>query len=181
MDVPNGTSIFSQFKVAKLYIITKQQRRNLMTDNVKYKINGVQHFGNIDCYSEEGKEAKSKGEAIVEDCIYPTKYRMKLDQLTFVNWDEQFAFQDAELEKALSVSKAIEGCKPGKLIYFNVADGVAHYVVKKVNKTTVNLEWRGFCPDGYVNAVLGYEGKMDKARCEAQVKFHDVLDSIHGN
>ena len=67
-------------------------------------------------------------------------------------------------KKALKAHKAAgEGVKKGKLVSIGVADGSASYVIVKVNKKTVKIEWRAFAGgDDYVDRRWGYVSTIPK-------------------
>ncbi len=70
----------------------------------------------------------------------------------------------------------------GKLFSVGVGDGSAYYEVVKVNPKTCVVEWRGFCPDRYVDQVLGYGGtRMPRENIERMVVRQETYNSIFGS
>jgi len=155
---------------------------------------GKTHYGIVDAYSDEAKAAKKSGEAIVQDAVYPRLHRVlesllvdvplgdfKMDPQTFkrIPKNEYEQYVQAELEKAEAADKAARsGLNLGRLCSVGVGDGHAYYVVTKVNKKTVQVEWRGFSPDRWVDRWLGWGGKFPLEQIKRQIEAQDALDRL---
>lgn len=95
--------------------------------------------------------------------------------------DDYERYVHTEYEQALERSRQVgKGLKPGKLFQIGVADGLAWYVVTKVNRKTVHVEWRSFQGDRYFDHWLAYGGIFVKDRIEPLVKRMDALDELFG-
>lgn len=153
---------------------------------VKFINQGELHYGTVDSYSPEAKQAALENKILVEDAIYPQYWTLEEKDISdvpigrFDDDDEYWQYVKRFHDNAINVSNSRQGCKVGKLIKFQVADGYAYYVIARVNKKTVKLEWRGFSMDRYVEPVLGFEGTMDKERLEQIIGFEDNLTSLFG-
>lgn len=129
---------------------------------VKFPWKGETRFGIVDSFGEEAETLAKQGKLLVEDAVLPQRYavpddksvvdvpdsmdRYEFDADGFVtNGDEYCMHVQEEYKKALAVSDALpEGVHVGKMFSIGVADGIACYVVTKVNKKTCVVEWRGF-------------------------------------
>lgn len=60
----------------------------------------------------------------------------------------------------------VQKLQKGQMFAVGVADGSAYYVVTKVNPKTCDVEWRGFCPDRWVDQVLGYGCRQPRQQIE---------------
>lgn len=155
---------------------------------VKFPFNGATHFGIAESYSDDAKAAQAKGEVIVEDAILPKRYRVKETDITDIptgNYgpdgfdDEYNRYVQQEYQLAMEHSKGVgKGLKPGKLFSLGVADGNAYYIVTKVNKKTVKVEWRSFQGDRYMDQILGYGGTFPKSQIEHLVIREETLQEL---
>lgn len=169
-----------------------------MTDHYQVKFNrdGKTFYGVVQNFSDAAEDAAKRGELIVEDAVLPTAYRVKesdvtdiememgrLDMAThrWLDQDEYHTYVQDELEKAENLSDSLgDGVKAGKLFGTHVGDGTAWYVVTKVNKKTCKVEWRGFCPDRWVDQWLGYTKTVPIADIERMVGRASTVKSIFG-
>ena len=140
------------------------------------------------------EEQPSKGCVIVDDAVLPACYEIPESVLTeipyeygkynpktgeFEEQDEYHQYIQDEFKKAKERSNALgDEFKPGKLFNTPVADGRAYYVVTKVNKKSVRIEWRGFCPDRWQDPVLGLGGSFPRDRIEKLVRSNDGLRKL---
>jgi hypothetical protein len=84
-----------------------------------------------------------------------------------------------EYTAAQALSDALPaGLFVGKLFRIPRGDGYAWYVVTKVNKKTVVIAWRGYCMDRWVDPILGYGGKLDRALIEGYVLRGDAARKL---
>lgn len=127
-------------------------------------------------FSGDQSEARP-GTVVIDDTITPKRFIVSEKQVTDVPAGYPTVldkFVDAEFEKARKYSLSLgEGVKAGKLFSVPAADGQAWYVVTRVNKASVTVEWRGFCPDRWVDQVLGCEGTFKKEIIARLVGFAD--------
>ena len=153
-------------------------------------------YGIVDHYSDEAKAAAKRGNAIIEDAVLPVRYeedekllvdipmemgRYDFESDTFQDCDEYRQHVQDQFKLAQEASdKAGKGLAVGKLFQLGVGDGYAHYVVVKVNKKTVKVEWRGFCADRWTDRWLGYGGTFDRQRIEQFVTSQEALDDLFG-
>lgn len=131
---------------------------------------GKIRYGIVDQFPDK---KPPKGHLCVEDATLPKLYFIPEKALTSIATDfggEYDKFVDSEHEKAIKVSEA---CKRklmvGAMFSCGVADGSAYYVVTKVGKTKVTIEWRGFCGDRYVHDVFGWGGSFPRNQIEPRV------------
>lgn len=132
-------------------------------------------YGIVETHTRAAREAAKNGELLVVDAILPKKWiieeRFILD--IAIGSGEYERYVQSEFDKAMAISDRIEGCKPRKVLRFHINHGYAYYVVTKVTKTLVHLEWRGFSLDRWVEPVLGYFEKMSKERAELLIQAED--------
>ena len=133
-------------------------------------------YGIMERYNRDSKKLWKEGYVVIQDAVLPNSYKVKYEDIEIVDiplsppGENEFDnFVTAEFEKAKEKSKKAKTLK-NKMFNVNVADGRAYYVVVRENKKTVYVEWRGFCPDRWVDQLLGYEGAVDKNK---------VTDLIH--
>lgn len=135
---------------------------------VKWRAGNDIKYGIVQRYNQRAEEHfRQTGRVFVEDAIYPRAYDMDIAQLvpipcTFEECEYR-NYVDAECNKAIDASDLLpDQICPGKLFRVCVADGYAWYVVTKVNKKTIRIEWRGFSLDRYVDRRFGYGGTFPK-------------------
>lgn len=85
-------------------------------------------------------------------------------------WDALDAFQ-ATLPKGLCI---------GKLVYFPVADGNAHYLVSAISPRTVSLQHINLV-DGYHAYGIVNNGKASRKIVDETIQRIEALDAIFGN
>ena len=141
------------------------------------------------------RESK-KGIAIVDDCVLPYCHEVPESALVDVEQgipkfkpgtfesipgDDYARFVDNHYHRARELSQSLgDGLQVGKLFNTSVGDGRAYYVVTKVGKKSVKVEWRGYCPDRYTDAVLGWGGSFPRASIERLVTMGDGLARLFG-
>jgi hypothetical protein len=59
-----------------------------------------------------------------------------------------------------------------------VGDGYAYYVVRKVNKKTVDIEWRGYSLDRWVDFRFSIGGREKRDVIEALVRREDAMRAL---
>lgn len=65
----------------------------------------------------------------------------------------------------------------GRIIKFQHADSYAVYLITKVNKRTVRLDWLNYC-DAWVDDRCGYACLMSYDYANEQIKSVDYLDEL---
>jgi len=65
----------------------------------------------------------------------------------------------------------------GRIIKFPKADSYAMYVITKVNKKTVRVDWFDYC-DGWVDDRCGYAAMIDIDYATQKVKGEDILSKL---
>lgn len=65
----------------------------------------------------------------------------------------------------------------GRIIKFSMADSFAYYIITKVNKKTVRLEWINYC-DGWMDSRIGEGGLIDIEYVENEVRHQDRLHQL---
>lgn len=145
--------------------------------NVKYGI--VDQYGPASIqYYNEGQQV------IVDDAITTERYVLNVDALTDIpmTWDpkdEYTQYVEDQYLIAKSRSDALpEGLHTGKLFRVPVGDGYAYYVVQKVNKKTVDIEWRGYSLDRWVDFRFGAGGREKRDVIEALVRREDAMRAL---
>ena len=142
----------------------------------KWNYGIVERFSqsSIDYYNEERR-------VIVDDAIKPERYVLNVDCLTDIqitSWstnNEYYTHVEEQYLIAKGKSDQLpEGPHPGKLFRTPVGDGYAFYVVKKVNKKTIDIEWRGFSGDRWVDFHFGMGGRYPREMIEACVRREDA-------
>jgi hypothetical protein len=83
-----------------------------------------------------------------------------------------------EWKKARAISDRCDGVEVGAMFSIGVADGSAWYVIVKVNPKTVDVEWRGFCPDRWRDHHFGNGGRFDKSDVERYVRADQGLKKL---
>ena len=165
------------------------------------QIKRFSHFGQVETYDQDTKDSFAKGLLIIEDAVTgnPTKYPVTKEAMIttypertpipfevvnvpFGNFEEKDEYQkyvDTQFEMAQTLSKALpKGVHKGKLFKTNVADGYAWYVITKVNKATVDIEWRAFCPDRWHDQILGWGGRFPKHVVERPIGFEEAMSKF---
>lgn len=150
-----------------------------MRYKVKFEWDGETRFGVAESYGEEAEQAKAEGKCIVADAVTPERFLVPEDNITDIphgDWadgdivpgygricDEydQYIYDQWKQHKEAEECCPDDGeLYPGMQFQIGVADGYAHYVVVKVMKKNCDVEWRGFCPDRYVDHHFGYGGRF---------------------
>lgn len=130
-------------------------------------------YGLIQEYDEDAKIAE--GNYLIEEAVTGKPYVVPQKEVTtipmgeFVGGDALFddefhRYMADEQKKAQDFSDNLPNdgkLHPGALFTVGVGDGYAWYVVKKVNRTTCEIEWRGFSGDRWMDCRrFGWGGKF---------------------
>jgi hypothetical protein len=142
---------------------------------------GITHYGTFDQYGKDAEKLAMAGIGAVDDAVFPIRHETTLDQLAaipFKDWsdrrpDEYEEYVYKQFKKAVSLAEKNQSgeVQVNDLIALPVADGRAWYVVTKVNKKTVKVEWRGFCPDNYMDQRWGWGKTVPIEDCFPQRHF----------
>lgn len=131
--------------------------------------NGQKLYGVVNRYDTEAELAYKDGYLIVSDAILPVVERVALAAVKKLPMDfggEYDQYVEAEHKKAMATSDAVQGFGVGKLFSLGVGDGSAWYVITKVGKKNVTVEWRGFCMDRWTDQLLGWGGSFPRRSIE---------------
>lgn len=137
-------------------------------------------YGVCNKYSPEAQAHYQKtGEVLIEDAIFPVARSVPLEMLIpiesgFSGKNEFYDMMDRELERAQALSDALPaGIVKNKLFRVPCGDGYAWYIVTKVNKKTVKIEWRGFSGDRWVDQRFGLGGNVPTEMVEQFIRYED--------
>lgn len=78
--------------------------------------------------------------------------------------------------KALN-EEAGEGLQPGKHVRFSVADGYAHYIVKKIGKRNCQLVHVPYM-DSYQSNLVNAHGEIDTDEIKPRIEFEEGLHKL---
>ena len=156
---------------------------------------GCWRYGIVDRWGEASKQYYEDDQrVIVTDAILPTEHVINVDALvpidsTFSPPDEYTQYVEEQYQIAKDRSDSLpEGLHPGKLFRVPRGDGYAWYVVRKVNKKTVDIEWRGYGLDRWVDGLdrwvddrFGYGGREKRETIDMFVRREDGTRRLFGN
>lgn len=149
---------------------------------------GGWHYGIVDRWSESSIQYYEDGQqVIVADAIKPTRCVVNVDALVAIpasyNPKDEYT---AHVEEQYLIAKGLSdslpaGLYPGKLFRVPKGDGYAWYVIRKVNKKTVDIEWRGYSLDRWVDDRLGRGGREKRETIEMFVGREDASRRLFSN
>lgn len=149
---------------------------------------GFWRYGIVDRWGEESMQYYDDGQqVIVNDAITPVRLVINVDALTPIPMtynppDEYTQYVEEQYQIAKGRSDSLpEGLHPGKLFRVPKGDGYAWYVVRKVNKKTVDIEWRGYGLDRWVDDRFGYGGREKRETIEMFVRREDGMRRLFRN
>lgn len=149
---------------------------------VKWYHGGKWKYGIVDRFSPASVQYYNDGQqVIVDDAITTERYVLNVDALTDIpmTWnpkDEYTQYVEEQHLIAKNRSDSLpEGLYPGKLFRVPRGDGYAWYVVTKVNKKTVDIEWRGYSLDRWVDDRFGFGGREKRDTIEMFVRREDGM------
>lgn len=155
------------------------EQRNALPFEVSYKDkDGNTRYARIEKFEDDFEEHFNAGCYLVSDNILPKMLSLPIDDCTpheinYSDWQndpmEKWVRADQEAAKALAAKNPSDRLCKNDLFSLPVADGAAHYVVTKVNKKTVDIEWRGWCADRYTDRILGWGGRFRREDIERLV------------
>jgi len=137
-------------------------------------------FAKFERYGEDSEKHWREGNALFADAItghlflVPHQHPELVVEKQPFDWGERDPETDMEIsteydrhineayKEAVKLhKKAGKGVKKNKLCSIGVADGMAVYVITKVNKKTCKIEWRAFGGgDDYVDRRWGYQSTI---------------------
>jgi hypothetical protein len=148
---------------------------------------GYWRYGIVDRWSDASIQYYEDGQqVIITDAIMPVHHVINVDALVPIDMtynppDEYTAFVEEQYRIAKGRSDSLpEGLHPGKLFRVPRGDGYAFYVVIKVNKKTVDIEWRGYGLDRWVDDRFGYGGRQKREDVELFVRREDGMRRLLG-
>lgn len=143
---------------------------------------GCWRYGIVSRWDPESiRQYNDNRHVIVEDAITPAQHVISVDALvpipaTHNPADEYTNFVEEQFQIAKIRSDSLpSGLHVGKMFRVPRGDGYAYYVVTKVNKKTVHIEWRGYCLDRWVDDRFGYGGREKHEHVEMFVNREDGL------
>lgn len=146
---------------------------------------GCWRYGIVDQFSPASIQYYEDGrQVIVDDAITTARYVINVDALTPIptTWnpkDEYTQYVEEQYQIAKGRSDALPaGVQPGKLFRVPAGDGYAYYVVKKVNKKTVDIEWRGFSLDRWVDYRFGGGGREKRDLIERLIQREEGMRAL---
>ena len=155
---------------------------------IKFTHNGQLYFGTVDNCSQEAKVAASENHCIVEDAVLPARYNIPESEITdiplsvdnILSGDEYDKYVKVAFDKAQAISNELpdKGVHVGSLFSLSVADGLAWYVVTKVNKKSCRIEWRGFCADRWKERYFGIGGTFPITEVCRYVEGAKLMDKM---
>lgn len=143
---------------------------------VKVTALGRLRYGIADAHSAAAAAHATVGNVIVADATLPERFVVSESEVIDLPLDdpEYSAHVRHEYAKAVAADKAAgPGLAVGRLFTVGVGDGAAYYIVTKVNKKTVRIEWRSFDPDRYRNLHFGAGGSFPRGMVEVFVRSSD--------
>lgn len=149
---------------------------------------GCWHYGIVDRWSPESIQYYEDGQqVIVEEAITGNTAVINVDALTeipttFNPPDEYTQYVEEQYQIAKGRSDSLpEGLHPGKMFRVPRGDGYAWYVVTKVNKKTVDIEWRGYSLDRWIDDRFGYGGREKRETVEMFIRREDGMRRLFTN
>lgn len=137
-------------------------------------------YGVCNKYSPEAQAHYEKtGEVLIEDAIFPVARSVPVAALipiesSFSGSNEFYDMIHSEMERVQALSDALPaGIVKGKLFRVPCGDGYAWYIVMRVNKKTVKIEWRGFSSDRWVDQRFGLGGNVPIEMVEQFIRYED--------
>jgi len=123
-------------------------------------------------------------QVIIDDAITPARYIASVDVLTPIPMsysppDEYTQYVEEQYRIAKAHADSLpDGLLAGKLFVVPRGDGYAHYIVTKVNKKTVDIEWRSYSLDRWIDDRFGYGGREKRETIEMFVNREDARRRI---
>jgi len=151
----------------------------------KWLQDGRPRYGVVSRWDPESiKYYDESRQVIIEDAITPERHVVNVDILTSIPMsfrppDEYTQYVEEQYQTAKKHADSLPaGLQVGKLFCVPRGDGYAHYIVTKVNKKTVDVEWRGYGLDRWVDDRFGYGGREKRETVEMFVAREDARRRI---
>ncbi len=91
---------------------------------------------------------------------------------------EQKAADRAFHNALLSLNNEVgEGCQPGRMLKFGVADGYAIYIINRVNSKTGQVTHIPYA-DGYRSAAVNRDNEVWRDEAEDNIAWYDTLKAM---
>jgi hypothetical protein len=170
--------LFDSTIIAKEGSMPKQSKKhevmNALTpftaDYVRIVIKGRKDIiGEVYRGVDDFQDLLKKGLILVKDAILPKRYKVPRQCLEEISYQDFSSYVDKKFKEALLRSNSIDGLRPGKLFSRPHADGQAWYEIIKVGAKHVDVEWRGYAPDGWIDTYFQGGGRFPKSRIEQTV------------
>jgi len=130
-----------------------------------------------DLASAEEKAVHKRHNLVIDDSITPDCFEMNPARVQEASFDDADKFIQTAHDNARK--KAPKTFGVGSIFNLPVADGRAYYIVTKINKTTCEIEWRGFGGgDRYTDNFLGCGGKYDINKIKSFVDRDLAMDKL---
>jgi hypothetical protein len=147
---------------------------------VRFRHDGTVRYGVVSL----GAKNVPAGHLLVSDAVYPRSYYV-LDEdaeaiefsMGRLNEDGYFWGSDAVHDYMSLASMLHNALEPagrelcvGRQFSCGVADGSAYYVITRVKRVNVDVEWRGFQGDRYIDRLFGWGGTFRKVDVERYIR-----------
>lgn len=128
------------------------------------------------------QEHWDKGMVCIQDAILPVSAALLNDDSVnpvkhdVADWknDPFYKYVEEDYRKAKEFDKKNrKKFIKGRLIHVGVGDGYATYIITKVNTKTVDIEWRGWSADRWVDRLFGHGGRFRREDIERFVPMTD--------
>lgn len=114
---------------------------------------------------------------VIDDTITPDVFEVNPARVEEASFDDANEYIQKKLNDAINAAPKSFGV--GSIFNLPVADGRAYYIITKVNKTTCEIEWRGFGGiDRYFDHFLGSGGKYDIEKIKFFVDRDLAIDKL---
>lgn len=148
------------------------EQKNAIPFEVSFQHNGETRYGRVEKYDDDFERYFDNGHYLVTDNLLPKAWVVPISDckehsINYSDWqnDPMNKWVEADYEEAKKLAAKNPGhqlCK-NDMFSMGVADGSAHYLVTKVNKKTVDIEWRGWGGgDCYTDRILGWGGRFSR-------------------
>lgn len=148
---------------------------------------GTVRYGIVRDFGPDADSAAARGMTLIEDILDGYLDEVPTDQVTDIpraRYPERNAAEqwiEDRYEEARAVDSAHQGeLVAGRLLRLPMADGYAIYQVVKVNPKTVEIAWRGFHPDRWVDQRYGLGGRKPRAEIEQLLGARDRMNALFG-
>jgi hypothetical protein len=102
----------------------------------------------------------------------------KIEVNGWTDMENKMKMQDQIMDKLEDLAKS-NNTLLGRTMRFPMADSYSYYIITKVSKRTVKLEWIDYC-DGWVEPRLGKSGCLDLSYVKETFEIKNKLDKLFG-